>query len=102
MTRERQAALGAFGLALGIAALCLILILTALHAVGTDDALYFRLQTEAGILPESGISEGDLRTLDAALAHSLAGSPDELMTPLENEPGEYAVLALNVDRKSVV
>ena len=57
MTQSKRQTLGAIGLKLGLVALMLILILTALHAVGTNDALYFKLQTEAGILPEAGVSE---------------------------------------------
>ena len=97
MSGRRAKRLGAFGLALGLAVLCFILLLTALHNVGTDDARYYRLQMDAGILPRAGISEDDLRTLDAALAHYLAGRPEELLLPLESAPGEYSVLALNVN-----
>ena len=68
--------LGAFGVALGLAVLCFILLLTALHNVGTDDARYYRLQMDAGILPRAGISEDDLRTLDAATSlHSASALP---------------------------
>ena len=56
-----------------------ILILTALHAVGTDDALYYREQSAAQVLPLAGISDGDLRALDAAMAAFLAGQPERLV-----------------------
>lgn len=97
MSVQTRRIVGAFALALGLAALCFILILTALHNVGTDDALYYRYQTEAGVLPDAGISEADLKALDAALAHYLAGYPDELVTPSESAPGEYDLMALNVN-----
>jgi len=97
MTNSKRQTLGAIGLALGLVALMLMLILTALHAVGTDDGLYYELQTRAGVLPGAGISDGDLRTLDAALAHYLAGRPEELLAPSESAPGEVDQLALNVD-----
>ena len=97
MSIKKRRILGAVGLALGLAVLMFILLLTALHNVGTDDARYYRLQTDAGVLPGAGISEADLRTLDAALAHYLAGQLEELLLPLESAPGEYSVLALNVN-----
>ncbi len=97
MSNKSRRALGAGGLALGLAALMFMLLLTALHNIGTDDGLYYKLQMEAGVLPNAGISDEDLRTLDAALAHYLAGRPDELLLPLESAPGEYSVLALNVN-----
>ena len=97
MSVQTRRIVGAMALTLGLAALCLILILTALHGVGTDDVLYYKLQMDAGVLPEAGILEDDLRTLDAALAHYLAGKPEELRMELESEPGAYSVLALNVN-----
>ena len=66
--------LGAIGLVLGLVALMLILMLTAVHGVGTDDGLYFRLQMEAGVLPAAGISEGELRDIDWRLAQYLRGN----------------------------
>ena len=56
MSQQNRTTLGAIGLTLGLVALMLIILLTALHAVGVDDSLYFKLQTEAGILPEAGVS----------------------------------------------
>ena len=97
MSEQSRRTVGATALALGLVALMLILILTALHAVGTDDHLYYRLQLEADILPASGISDADLQTLDAALAHYLAGQPEELVMPSESEPGAYDLMALNVN-----
>lgn len=97
MTNSKRKTLGAAALALGLVALMLMLILTSVHDVGTDGALYHRLQTAAGVLPGAGISDDDLRALDGALAHYLAGRPDELMTPSESAPGEYDMMALNVN-----
>ena len=82
---------------LGLAVLCFLLLLTAVHDVGTDAGLYYAEQTKAGVLPAAGISDGDLQTLDAALAAYLAGRPNELLLPLDSAPGEYSVLALRVD-----
>ena len=97
MTDKTRNTLGAIGLALGLVALMLILTLTALHSVGTDDGLYYELQTRANVLPAAGISDEDLRTLDAALARYLAGQPEALLLPLDSAPGEYSVLALKVN-----
>ncbi len=97
MSIERRKQIGAIGLTLGLVALMLILILSALHAVGTDAALYCRLQSEADVLPGAGISEEDLRMLDGALADYLAGRPNELVTPSESAPGENDLMALNVN-----
>ena len=98
MTNSRQRTFGAIGLTLGLVALMLILILTALHAVGTDAALYYKLQAQAGVLPEAGISADDLRDLDAELAKYLAGDPGQaLALPLDSEPGAFSILPLQVD-----
>ena len=90
MTNTKWRTIGGVALALGLVALMLLLILTALHAVGTDDGLYYRLQTDAGILPETGISDGDLQALDAALAGYLAGDEAALTDP------DGGVMALEV------
>ncbi len=73
MSEKTRRKIGAIGLTLGLVALMLILILTALHAVGTDAGLYYSEQMKAGILPEAGVSEADLRMLDGRLAEYLAG-----------------------------
>ena len=73
MTDGARRTAGSFALMLGLAALYFILLLTAVHAVGTDDALYYRCQIEAGILPGAGLSDDGLRALDAALARYLSG-----------------------------
>ena len=75
---------GAVCLALGLAVWIFILILTALHAVGTDAGLYYREQARAQALPLAGISDGDLKTLDEALAAYLAGDPSGLLPDGEN------------------
>ena len=59
---------GSVAVTLGLAVLCFILLLTALHGVGTDAGLYYAEQTKAGVLPAAGISDADLQTLDAFLA----------------------------------
>ena len=82
MTSDNRTTIGAIGLTLGLVALMLIVILTALHAVGTDDALYFKLQTEAGILPQAGVSEEELRSIDRRLADYLRGDS----AALEEDP----------------
>ena len=97
MTEKTRRTIGGTALAIGLAVLYLILILSALHSVGTDDALYYSLQTKAGILPQAGISDEDLRRLDAELASYLAGRPNELTLPLESEPDGYSVLAMVMD-----
>lgn len=81
MTNSKRRTLGAIGLALGLVALTLILILTALHEVGTDDGLYYSQQMKAEILPAAGISDGDLRFLDSRLAAYLAGDDGALDAP---------------------
>ena len=68
MTEPARRRLGTLALCLGLAALHLILLLTAIHWVGTDAQLYYSEQMKAGILPEAGITEADLRTVDAQLA----------------------------------
>jgi integral membrane protein (TIGR01906 family) len=78
MTNPMRQTFGAIGLTLGLVALMLILILSALHAVGTDDGLYFKLQTEAGILPEAGVSEDELRSIDRRLSDYLRGDSTAL------------------------
>ena len=77
MTNSKRSTIGAIGLTLGLVALTLILILSALHAVGTDGKLYYRLQQEAWLTMDAasaaGISDDDLRMLDGRLAAYLAG-----------------------------
>ena len=82
MTSDNRTTIGAIGLTLGLVALMLIVILTALHAVGTDDGLYFKLQTEAGILPQAGVSEEELRSIDRRLSDYLRGDS----AALEEDP----------------
>ena len=77
MTNSKRRTLGAIGLTLGLVALMLIAILTALHAVGTDADLYYRLQQDAwqtmDAASAAGISDEDLRMLDGRLAAYLSG-----------------------------
>ena len=97
MANQKYRRPAAAALLLGFAVLDFILLLTAVHAVGTDAALYYSEQMKADVLPEAGISEADLRALDAALSRYLAGQPGDLLLPLESEPGEHSVLALVVN-----
>ena len=69
-------------LALGLAVLDLIMLLTVVHAVGTDGALYYREQMKADILPASGLSDEDLRALDGMLAEYLGGDDRALLEPV--------------------
>ena len=80
MKDSTRRTLGATGLTLGLVALMLIWILTAVNAVGTDGDLYYRLQSDAGILPQAGISGDELRALDRRLADYLAGDRSALET----------------------
>lgn len=62
----------------GFAALILAGVLGVVHAVGTDDGLYYELQMRAHVLDYAGISEADLVRVDAALAECLRGDADAL------------------------
>lgn len=53
------------------------LLMGAIYGVAANDALYYRLQMDADILPSAGISDGDLRELDARLADYLFASMRE-------------------------
>ena len=78
MTERTRRILASVGLALGFAALTLILTLCAIHAVGTDAGLYFREQTQEGILPSTGLTRDGLRALDSRLADYLRGDRQAL------------------------
>ena len=69
MNRHRLPATAA--LILGLAVLYIILLLTAIHIVGTDADLYYSEQMKAGILPTSGLTDAGLRALDQRLADYL-------------------------------
>ena len=73
MSERRRTTLGAVSLALGLAVLAFMLLLTAVHAVGTDAGLYYQLQMQAQILPDAGITGEELRALDGRMAAYLAG-----------------------------
>ena len=85
MTNPKRQTLGAIGLTLGLVALMLIWMLTALHAVGTDAELYYRLQQQAWLTMDAasaaGISDDDLRMLDGRLAAYLSGDVAALNAP---------------------
>ena len=68
-------------------------LLAALHIVGTNDALYYRLQMRADILPYAGVSEEELASLDADLADYLAGDA----TALDESPFNGRELAHMAD-----
>lgn len=61
---------------LGVFSIILAGILAAVDWIGTDEALYYELQMEAGVLETAGISEEDLIVLDGALADCLKGDPN--------------------------
>ena len=73
-------------LLLGFAVLFFIIVLTAIHAVGTDDGLYYSEQTFQDKLPSwdieanYGITDDELRTLDQQLADYLRGD-ETALTP---------------------
>ena len=62
--------LSAVGLSLTLA----LGILTVLEFVGTDAELYYKLQQRYGVLDTAGISQEDLKTVDAAMAECLKGN----------------------------
>lgn len=84
MSERTRRNLGFIALLLGLAVAMFIGILTAVHAVGTDDGLYYSEQMKAGILPAAGISDEDLRALDERLAVYLAGDESRLLPDGEN------------------
>lgn len=76
--RNQRNIVGRACLCLGFLALHLVMILSAVHTVGTDDALYFRLQMRENILGYAGVTEDDLLRLDEGLAEYLAGDAESL------------------------
>ena len=80
MSENNRRRAGTIALLLGFIVLYFIIVLTAIHAVGTDDGLYYSEQMKAGILPEAGIAEADLRALDQQLADYLRGH-ETALTP---------------------
>ncbi len=76
---------GAWALGIGMFLLYFAALLAIVHVVGTDAGLYHRLQMEAGILPEAGISEEELISLDGSLADYLAGDSSALDASPFNE-----------------
>lgn len=79
MSERARQRVGGACLCLGLAVTMFLLILTALHAVGTDGGLYYREQMRADVLPLAGISDSDLRMLDGALAAYLGGNTAKLL-----------------------
>lgn len=83
MSQQNRTTLGAIGLVLGLVALMLILILTAVHGVGTDADLYFKLQRQYGVLSDAGVTERELWDIDGRMADYLRGNVGPLT---ENPP----------------
>ena len=78
MTGKKLRRAGAWLAGAGMFFLYFAVLLAVFHNVGTDDALYHKLQMDANILPEAGISEEELISLDADLANYLAGDASAL------------------------
>ena len=78
MTRKQSRRAEAWLAGAGMFFLYFAVLLAVFHSVGTDDALYHRLQMRANILPEAGISEEELIAIDADLADYLAGDATAL------------------------
>ena len=79
MSENNRRRAGTIALLLGFAVLFFIIVLTALHAVGTDDGLYYSEQMKAGVLPAAGITEDALRRVDGRLADYLRGDETALI-----------------------
>ena len=94
--RTRRRTLGMVCLSLGFFFVQLALLLSAFHGVGTDGEGYYRLQMQANILPEAGISEADLIRLDAALAAYLAGDKGALYEQDELESSHPTAIRATV------
>ena len=75
---QNRTKIGAVALTLGFAALIIVLLLTAVHVVGTDAELYYSQQMAAGILPDAGLSDDELHSLDVRLADYLKGNESAL------------------------
>ena len=78
MAKRKSQRAGAWLAGAGMFFLYFAALLLSLHSVGTNDALYHRLQMRADILPEAGISEEELIALDGDLADYLAGDASAL------------------------
>lgn len=96
MMRISRRTLGMGCLCLGFFFVQLALLLSAFHGVGTDGEGYYRLQMQANILPEAGISERDLIRLDAALARYLAGDKGAIYEQAESESSHSAAMRATV------
>ena len=86
MSENNRRRAGTIALLLGFIVLYFIIVLTAIHAVGTDDGLYYSEQTFQDKLPSwdieanYGITDDELRTLDQQLADYLRGD-ETALTP---------------------
>lgn len=79
MNDKHLRVLAAVALCVGFAALHVLLLLTALHVVGTDGELYYTEQLKANILPQADMCDAALRTLDGSLARYLKGDAAALI-----------------------
>lgn len=78
MNDKRLRVLAAIALCLGFAVLDAILLLTAVHVVGTDGGLYYEEQLKADVICDAGICDAAVRTLDDSLARYLRGEKSAL------------------------
>lgn len=79
MNDKIRRVLATVALCLGFAALHVLLLLTALHVVGTDGELYYTEQLKANILPQADMCDAALRTLDGSLSRYLKGDAAALI-----------------------
>lgn len=78
MNTGHRKIIGTAALILGLAVLYIIILLTAVHVVGTDAGLYYDEQLRADILPASGLTDDALKALDGRLADYLRGDAGAL------------------------
>ncbi|MBQ6375227.1 MAG: TIGR01906 family membrane protein [Clostridia bacterium] len=97
MTDKKRKTTGTAALTTGFAVLCVIILLTAVHAVGTDAGLYHSEQVKAGILPAAGIRDADLRMLDGRLADYLSGDAAALYSDAQADAPGAPVVQVAID-----
>ena len=93
MSDKSRRRAGATALCLGLAALYVVIMLTAIQLVGTDGALYYSEQTRANILPAAGICAAELRVLDGQLSNYLSGNAAALRAGFPFNDREMAHMA---------
>ena len=79
MNDKIRRGLATVALCVGFAVLHVLLLLTALHIVGTDGELYYTEQLKANILPQADMCDAALRTLDGSLSRYLKGDAAALI-----------------------